>query len=183
MSQRQMTQSWIEHTYWFKDTDLIWKSPYNGAAYNGQITTVAGATDYNGTLGMADATVEALAAAKKIKITPPNGAPALALRFRFDGSANDSNVLELYAGHGVDHYHHRATLTILQGTQLYSGSIYFGDKCTPTNEVSYSTVTELSAEANFVAEYVFNLHGADRILLLCSTLAATTIYVDWRIIP
>jgi len=178
-----MTQSWIPHTIWYKDTDVVNLKPYNGGKYSGKITVVAGATDYNGTLGMADATVEALASTKKIKITPPNGAPALAVRFRFDGSANDSNVLEMYVGHGVDHYHHRATLTILQGTQLYSTGIYFGDKCTPSNEVSYSTVTELSAETNFVAEYVFNLHGADRVLFLCSTLAATTIYVDWRIIP
>ncbi len=183
MSQAQMTQSWAPHTYWFEDTDKILKPPYNGDAYNGQITTVAGATDYNGTLGMADATVELLAAAKKIKITPFVGTPAIALRFRFDGSANDSNVLQLYHAYGIDHYHHRATLTVLQGTQLYDTGIYFGDKVTPTNEKSYSTVTELSGENNWVGEYVFNLHGADRVLLLCSTLAATTIYVDWRVIP
>lgn len=184
MSLRQMTQSWIPHTYWIEDTDIIRQPPYNGDAYDGKITTVAGATDYNGTLGMADATVLALAAAKRIIITPPNGTPALALRFRFDGSENDSNVLQLYSGCGVDHYQHMAVLTVLQGTQLYSTGIYFGDKVTPTNEEWYSTVTELDDTGhNFIGGYVFNLHGADRILLLCSTLAATTIYVDWRIIP
>jgi len=184
MSVKQMTQSWIEHSLWYEDTDVIYKPPYNGSAYNGQITTQCDATDYDGTLGMADATVEALAAAKKVKITPFNGTPAIALRFKSDGSANDDSIIQLYAANGVDHYQHMAQLTVTQGTQLYSTGIYFCDKITPANEEWYSTVTELDGTGiNFIGGYVFNTHGCDRFLILCNDLDTTTLYVDWRVIP
>jgi len=181
---QQFTQSWIEHTLWYKDGDIIDEAPYNHTAYDGSITTQCGATDYDGTLGMADATVEALADAKKIIIEPRPGAPALALRFRTDGSANDDNIIQLYTTAGIDHYQHFAQLTVTQGTQLYSTGIYFCDKITPANENWYSTMTELDASGiNFIGGFVFNLHGCSKILILCNDLDTTTQYVDWRVIP
>lgn len=179
----QLTRGWIPHTYWYKDADIISEPPYNYTAYDGSITTQCDATDYDGTLGMADATVEALADAKKIKITPPPGAPALALRFRTDGSAGDDNIIQLYLAAGIDHYRHLAQLTVVQGTQLYSTGIYFNDGITPANEKELSTCTELTGTDNFVGMYVFNLHGNDRLLILANDLDTTTQYVDWRVIP
>ena len=180
---QQFTQSWIPHKYWYEDGDIVPESPYNNTAYNGQITEECGTTDYDGTLGMADATVEAIAAIRKVKITPPPGTPAIALRFRSDGSAGDDSITQLYTACGVDHYQHLAQLTVVQGTQLYSGSIYFCDGVTPGDEKHYSTVTELTGTSDYIGGYVFNLHGADRVLILCNDLDTTTLYVDWRVIP
>lgn len=183
MSRQQFTQSWIPHTRWYENGDIISEPPYNNTAYVGKITTQCATTDYDGTLGMADARVEALTAAKKVKITPPNGTPAIALRFKSDGSAGDDSVIQLYTACDVDHYQHLAQLTVVQGTQLYSGSICFCDGVTPANEKHYSTVTELTGTDNYIGGYVFNLHGADRVLILCNDLDTTTLYVDWRVIP
>lgn len=180
---QQFTQSWIEYTRWYKDGDIIDEPPYNHTAYVGKITTQCDATDYNGTLGMADATVEALADAKKIKITPPPGAPALAFRFRTDGSAGDDNIIQIYAAADVDHYQHIVQLTLTQGTQLYSTGIYFDDGVVEANVKWYSTTTALHGTDNYVGGWVSNLHGSDRILILCSDLDTTTQYVDWRVIP
>lgn len=185
---QQFTQSWIPHTKWIQDTDVVPWPPYNGDKYAGKITEECATTDYDGTLGMADATVEAIAPSagyvKKIIIKPPVGTPAIALRFRTDGSAGDDNVIQLYTECGIDHYQHLAELTLMQGTQLYSGSIYFDDGVTPTaTEKHYSTVTELTGTDDFIGGYVFNLHGADKVLILCNDLDTTTQYVDWRVIP
>jgi hypothetical protein len=183
MSVQQMSETYLNQYRWIKDGDNIdWlpmTSEHVFATYNGKITTQADAGDYNAT-NRTDALVEALTEAKKVLIKPKNGTVSLELRFRSDGSALDDSIVQLFGAAGVDHYIHMAQLTVTQGTQIDSGSIYFCDGITPANEIWITAASELTTTNNYIGRYVFNTHGYDRFWIVANDLDTTTLYVDWR---
>lgn len=122
------------------------------------------------------ASIEALS--NTITLTPPVGAYAMLLRSRTDGTEDDNNVLQVYATRG-DHYHKAAQLTCVQGQQLYSTGIYFGDTFTPASEDALFDGEE-SNLANQIAHYYMRTLGNEQFRVLLSTKAAgtTTVYLD-----
>jgi len=132
-----------------------------------------------------DASVEAFADAKKAIVLPPNGSVSIEFRIRTDGSDGDSNVLELYAACGVDHYTRLVTLTCIQGTQNWSGG-HFNDEITESNLAWPSSSREViqpTTPDNHIAKYIINANGYDRFVFFLSTkdINTTTVYVDWRL--
>ena len=126
------------------------------------------------------ATVDALATAYTVKLTPPLPGPyGMLLRFRSDGSEDDANVLEMWSARGSnDHYRRIAILTLAQGTQIDSGSIYFNDTITPSEEDGHHDGEEQNLTANRIAHYYCRVFGCDRFVFIATTLASTTVYVD-----
>lgn len=104
---------------------------------------------------------------------------AYLFRFRSDGSENDSNVLDvLVCRRGTDHYNRIASLTCVQGQQIDSGSIYFADTITPANEDALFDGEE-SNLANYIAHYYVRTLGFEKFVFHVTTLASTTVYVDY----
>lgn len=132
-----------------------------------------------GVTGRDVATVDALATAYTVKLTPPLPGPyAMLLRFRSDGSNDDDSVLQVYAARWADdHYHRVAQLTVVQGQQIDSGSIYFADTITPASEDALFDGEE-SNLADMIAHYYMRVLGCDRFIVTCSDLDTTTVYVD-----
>lgn len=127
------------------------------------------------------ATVDALAAAKTVKLSPPlPGAYAMLLRFRADGNADIDSVLELYAARGGDHYSRVATLTILTGTQdTDTSTIHFIDEISPTNEdLIFAGVENIGTGDNHIASYYCRTLANDKFVVVASDLDSTTVYVD-----
>ena len=125
-------------------------------------------------------TVDALAAARTVKLTPPSPGPyAMLLRFRADGAENLDSVLQLYgARSSVDHYNKVAQLTIVTGTQdTDTSTIHFIDTITPASEDALYDGEESNA-ANTIAHYYCRVLGNDRFIVICSDLDTTTVYVD-----
>lgn len=141
---------------------------------------------------MDDASVEALAATKKVIWTPKKRPVAMDFRFEMDGSANDTSVLEAYARADrvdssgdvqVDEYTRVATLTITQGTQVgNTASTFFADDIAETNFAwgSASRAIQVSSGDNHIARWRINKHGEKKFLFICSTLGVTTIHVWGR---
>ncbi len=170
------TEPFLSHHYWFVNGDAMpWR---DDEVYDGKITAQADAADYAVT-NRDDAAVEALVSTKKIIVKPEKGTISLEFRFRSDGSTNDQNIIELFAAAGVDHYRHIDSLTLDQGTQVYSGSIYFADIITPSGAKWITSAYDVSP-ANSIGSYVINSHSYDRFWFVASTLATTTLYIDWR---
>lgn len=124
-------------------------------------------------------TVDALAAAKTVKLSPPLPGPyAMMLRFRADGAADLDSILELYAARADDHYNRVATLTIVTGTQdTGTSTIHFIDSITPSNEDALFDGEE-SNLTDMIAHYYMRTLANDRFIFICSDLDSTTIYVD-----
>jgi hypothetical protein len=149
------------------------------SVYDGVITTQADAADF--AVGERDdAAVEALAAAKKVIIKLPPGIVSLELRFRSDGNENDDSIIQIFAAAGVEHYMWQDQLTVTQGTQLYSGSIYFVDTIVSAGEAWLSDTRQISPAADHVARNVMNVHGYDRLWIVANDLDTTSLYVDWK---
>ncbi len=125
------------------------------------------------------ATVDALAATKTIKLSPPDPGPyAMLLRFRADGNADLDSVLEMYNARGSDHYNRNATFTVVTGTQdTDTSTIHFIDSITPANEDTLFDGEE-SNLADMIATYYLRTLGNDRFVFIASDLDSTTMYVD-----
>lgn len=175
MSVKQFSETFLSHYFWHGNA--------SATPWLGEDTTYAGTITVQQALLAADgadsASVEALAAANKVLIKPPNGTVSMELRFYGDGAENVDDVVQLYAAAGADHYRHFAQLTIIIGTQDY-GSYHFHDTVTPANEAWLTTVSEVSPGSDHMGSYVFNTHGNDRFLVIASDLDCTLIGVDWR---
>lgn len=128
------------------------------------------------------ATVDALAAAKTVKLSPPIPGPyAMLLRFRADGAADLDSDVELYAARGADdHYSRVATLTLDTGTQdTDTSTIHFIDEITPADEdLLYDGEENIATGDNHIASYYCRTLGNDRFVVIASDLDSTTIYVD-----
>ena len=150
-------------------------SPQTAWINLGSITTAA--SDH-GVTARDYATVEAVTGELTLA-TKEAGVPyAMLLRFRSDGSENDSNVLQMYAARGKDDYHKIAQLTLAQGQQKDSGSIYFADTITPASEDALFDGEE-SNITNHIAHYYVRTLGFDRFSFIATTLTSTTVYIDY----
>jgi len=181
MSRKEFSEPYLSHYYWHKDGDA---TPWidDTSTYDGKITAAAAAGDFD-VDNRTNALVEALSSTKKVLIKLPNGIVSMELRFRGDGTTGDQHVLPVFAAAGVDHYDLVDTLTIDQGTQIYtSGSIYFIDTVVSAGEKWDSVASELSSTTNNIGRYVLNTHGYDRFWIVASTLDANTtnLYIDWK---
>ena len=175
-----MTQAsaelYLKAHYWYEDgNEIPW---LNNAKYDGQITVVADAADY--AVGARDDdSVEALADTKKVIVRPKNGNVSLEFRFRSDGATLDANIVKLFAAAGRDHYRLIDTITAPQGTQIFTGSIFFADAIDNTGSKWITSAYPVSS-AGSIGSYVINGHSYDRFWFVASTLATTTLYIDWR---
>ena len=123
-------------------------------------------------------TVNAIAAANKVQIELREPIPyALLFRFRSDGAEDVDSILQLYAARGEDDFHRIAQLTITQGTQIDSGSIYFNDTILPASEDALFDGEE-SDLVDMIAHYYVRTLGFDKFVFICSDLDSTTVYVD-----
>jgi len=123
-------------------------------------------------------TVDAIVTANKVQIELVQPIPyALLFRFRSDGAEDIDSVLQLYAARGEDDFHRIAQLTITQGTQIDTGSIYFNDTITPANEDALFDGEE-SDLVDMIAHYYVRTLGFDKFVFVCSDLDTTTVYVD-----
>lgn len=125
------------------------------------------------------ASVKSLADANKVLIDIPQGWTALEMRFFSDGSANDVDVIEMYAEAGKDHYRHFGQLTITVGTQAY-GSNKFHDTIVPAGIAWMSQSSAISPANNTFGSFVMNTHAYSKILLIASTRVSTTIGIEFR---
>lgn len=136
-----------------------------------------------GASALTHAAVKSLADNKKVLIEIPQGWIALEMRFFSDGSADDVDVVQLYAAatsdSEPDHYRHFAQLTITVGTQVF-GSNKFHDTIAPATEQWLTRNNEVSPANNTFGSYVMNTHAHSRILIIASTRVSTTIGVEFR---
>lgn len=126
------------------------------------------------------ATVDALAAAKTVKLSPPLPGPyAMLLRFRADGAADLDSILQMYAARGADdHYSRCAQLTVVTGAQdTATATIHFIDTITPADEDALFDGEE-SNLADMIGTYYMRVLGNDRFIFIASDLDSTTVYVD-----
>jgi len=145
----------------------------------GSFSNVGGITVAQAALGVtarAQADIDAIADTTKIVFDIDTWEAGL-LRIRSDGSEDDSNVLQLYIGKQGDHYMNIGQLTCLQGTQEGGNSTYLADSITPASEKALFDGEELSV-TNEMGLYHFRTMGFDRLVVIVSTLASTTVYVD-----
>ena len=123
-------------------------------------------------------TVNAIDAANKVQIELREPIPyALLFRFRSDGDEDVDSILQSYTARGEDDFHRIAQLTITQGTQIDSGSIYFNDTILPASEDALFDGEE-SDLANMIAHYYIRTLGYDKFVFIASDLDSTTVYVD-----
>lgn len=132
----------------------------------------------------------ALADTKKVIVEIPDGAVTWAFRIRSNGSEDDDNVLQMYAAcvkgmADLAHYSLVCQLTATQGAQLDTGSIYFADEIVAASEgwYDFTFLKEPATPADGISEYGLNTYGHNRFLFICSTLAATRVYIDSRQLP
>ncbi len=146
------------------------------AWYNvGSIT--ASSTAFTAT-GRAVATANATGSTKVATLTFETSVPhALLLRFRTDSSNNDTNVVDMCVARGNDDYHRIGSLTVTQGQQLDSGTIYFCDTITPANEDALFDGEE-SNLVDYIGHYYVRTLGFNRIIFQVTTLNSTTVYID-----
>ncbi len=127
------------------------------------------------------ATAEATGSTKVLSLKFSEGGGsvprAILLRFRSDGNNNDDSVVDVLAARGPDDYSRIATLTVVQGQQVDSGTIYFCDTITPSNEDALFDGEE-SNLTDYIAHYYVRTLGFDRILFQVTDLDTTTVYVD-----
>jgi hypothetical protein len=129
-------------------------------------------------------TVDALATTKTVIIEVPFGVPSLEIRLRADGNENDTNVLDFYAkpiteGSSLDpeHYTRMFTLTGDRSTQIATTGVYFVDQFVISNNQWEAGYT-VENTANEIDRLRVNTDGYEKILIICTTLATTTVYVD-----
>lgn len=130
-------------------------------------------------------TVDALAAAKTVKLTPPLPGPyAMLLRFRADGANNIDSILQMYAARGkgkaeaTEHYNLVAQLTVVTGQQdTNTLTIHFVDTITPASEDTIYDGEEFGA-TDTIAHYYCRVLANDKFIFIASDLDSTTVYID-----
>ena len=187
MPTQQKSESYLSQAGWNMHGDEISLPGKRKYTYSGTITSAVAAGDYNAS-ARDNASVEALAAAKKTLIYLPNGIVTVQLRWRFNGAADDQHVLRMYAAAGIDWYGLVDVLTIDQGTQEHTTGnaptgIDFIDVVSasgykwPTAGTAITTVNEIGG-------YVLNTHKYDRLWIIATTLdtanSGTTLWTDWK---
>jgi hypothetical protein len=191
MSRQEFSESYLGFGKWHIHGEDLPVTPAKGqpkATYNGIITTAAAAGDFDVT-HRDNASVEALAVAKKVIIKPPNGIVSIEFRFRFNGTAGDQHVLQKFLACGDDFYDLVDVLTIDQGTQQHTSGaagtgIKFIDTVVSAGEKWLTDTRQLSDTVNHIGRDTQNMHKYDRIWFVASTLdtanSGTTLYIDWK---
>jgi len=133
------------------------------------------------TTQFAAVTAEALAAAGIINKHIPHGAANLELRFYGTASANDANVVNIYAKRDSDGYYQLlATLTVTSGTaqkgaatELWADTIVEDVDATPM-----ASGAVISPADNSIARYYFKPGGYKTLLIIATTLNSTNLGVE-----
>lgn len=184
---QQISEDYLGHKFWHCNGEVQAWLPDN-PVYDGTITTQADAADF-ATDARDNASVEALTDGKKVLVKPPNGVVSIEFRFRYNGTAGDQHVLQLFAAAGKDYYDLVDSLTIDQGAQEHTSGaagtgIDFCDTIVSAGEKWLTATTELSDTSDHIGRYTMNCHGYDRFWFVASTLdtanSGTTLYIDWK---
>jgi len=131
-------------------------------------------------------TVDAITDNNCVTITIPDGWAGIEFAFVIkDGNENDVDVLEAYAGMDLSttggFYFPIASLTITQGTALYSTGYYFADTVADSNNYWYDGHTDTMSPPNQIGRFVMNTFGTKKIIFTASTLVTHhEIYVWYR---
>ncbi len=102
----------------------------------------------------------------------------LEMRFFGNGTAEDSNILALYAARGDnDDYGLVATITLTTGTMIRQGGTdLYADTITLTSELDEAFEPTLASSAdNQMAKLWINTNGYSKFMLIATTLGSTTI--------
>lgn len=118
--------------------------------------------------------VEAL---ESVVDTLEDGTKAVNYRFLCD-SDGDSNVLNMYAMRGDDHYTLIATLTLTGGTQVDGSIGVFVDTIVVTNEQWPTEIAVQNDAANGIANIALYTHGYSKFLFLATTFADAEVKVE-----
>ena len=187
---QQLSESYLSQARWIVNGDQVFGHPdnSNGYTYDGTIITAAAAGNFDKD-NRGNTEVEALAVAKKSIFYVPQGWVSAEARFRYNGTAGDQHVLQVFAAAGIDHYRFIDQLTIDQGSQLYTAGaagtgIDFIDTVVSAGEQWFTATKELSFTTDHIGGWMLNLHKYDRIWIVASTLdvanSGTTLYIDWK---
>jgi len=116
----------------------------------------------------------------------PNGAISYEIRLRSDGDEDSEYVIDIMAAAGplaTEHYTRKATITGTQGTQ--PGTVgYFHDAIVESNDAWFDEASRdipITARANYIGSYIFNVSGLLSFVFLATTLpTGKTLYIDYR---
>ena len=98
-----------------------------------------------------------------------------AAEFRFQTTADaDSHVVEIWGSRGHDHLTLLVTLTLTGGTQEADNDLYFVDTIVASTENLPQAGIVCDSAANRICRYVVDLAGYDKLLVMATTLAAST---------
>ena len=103
---------------------------------------------------------------------PPN-INAAEIRFQTTADA-DSQVVEVWAARGTDHFTLVATLTLTGGKQEADNDLYFVDTIVASTEHLPKAGTVCDSAGDRICRYYVDLAGFDKLLILATTLAANT---------
>lgn len=133
--------------------------------------------------GRDEVTVDALASKYVVAYTVPNGIPAIEMRFRSVGTADDTVVAHVYAkfktpgsAENPEHYTHVGRLTMDQGTQD-SNDEHFIDVVSAAS-VAWSDGFTVETTTNEIGRVYMNTGGCEKILIIASAMAQSQLFVD-----
>ncbi len=120
------------------------------------------------------ATVEALTATGLCIYEIPHDASAGSFRFHTDADG-DSNVVEVWALRGNDHYQLVQIIELTGGKQLDGDVGVFCDTLafTASKEVWPTAMAASSQATDSIAMFSLNFHGYEKLLFIATTLAGT----------
>ena len=143
-------------------------------AYNWQKVGILTAAATVSATDKSKATMEAL---ESVVDEVEDGTVSVNYRFLCDSNA-DSNVIDVYAMRGNDHYARIATLT-LTGGQAADGTIgVFCDTIAVTNEKWLTSIGVASPANDDYASIALNTHGYTSFLFLATTFADAQVQIE-----
>lgn len=115
----------------------------------------------------------------------PNGAISYEIRLRSSGEQDQDYVLDILAAAAplaTEHYTRKSTITGTQGQQ--PGTVgSFHDAIVESNDAWFdeaSRAIPITARANYIGSYIFNVSGLLSIVFAPITIPAGTLYIDYR---
>ena len=128
--------------------------------------------------GRDNASVAALTATGRAIWTPDDGTAAAVLRFRVNGSENNTFQVLVYGAKGADYYTLIADLTLIQGTQDWSSG-HFVDSISVAEQ--WCPGLRVSSKANEIGMLYINTAGFDRFVFIspdCLDDDIDNVYID-----
>ncbi len=158
--------------------------------YQWQITTDVISAQYGQITALDDVNVTTISDDNCITQDIPKGEKWFGIEWRFriaDGNENDICVLELYSysdsnsSSGKDYWRHEATITVTQGTMLYSNLTYFADTVADSNNACYVNGSDSASSTDSFGTFSRVTYGKKKFKWVASTLYDTDkIYIDRR---